>query len=224
MSPRTAAGALPDPSGPLRRGAEPATVPTRAPERELRVVERTRRGRGWQVGTVAGVLLFLALFAVAGFQALIVTHQKSLDDLTTRISAEEERARALEDDLAELQSPQRITEIAKDRLGMVSPPEVVYLQPRDDDDARAGEVPEPTPPATTPPTTLAASKGGSTGSGSGSSTGNSSGSSGSSAGTRSTTGATGATGATGNGSSNGSTNGRTTAGGTGSAPTGGATR
>src|SRR5690606_24641947 len=110
---------------------------------DLRVV-RPHRRRGRQVGTVAAVVLFASLFAVAGFQTFIVSQQKSLDELNGRIAVEAELARTLDNQLAQLQSPQRITEAAN-ALGMVSPPGVAYLQPRPDDDARAAEIPEPAP-------------------------------------------------------------------------------
>ena len=126
----------------VRSGAAlPAPVAPREQDRrpDLRVVRRRRRR--WQVGTVAGIVLFVSLFAVAGFQTLIVAQQKRLDDVTDRIAVEADLARELDDQLAELESPQRITEVARERLGMVSPPGVVYIQPRPDDDARAAEVP-----------------------------------------------------------------------------------
>jgi K+-sensing histidine kinase KdpD len=137
----------------VRAGAAPAPAPAREDRPPaLRVVPRRQR-RGWQVGTVAGALLFAALFAVAGFQALIATHQKHLDEVTDRIAEEEARATALEDDLAELESPQRIIGEATQRLGMMTAAPPVYLHPQDDDDARAAEVPAPTPPTTAAPTT-----------------------------------------------------------------------
>jgi hypothetical protein len=143
---------------PVRRGLlgvlAPSPEPAGAERPDLRVVGRVRRRR-WQVGTVAGIILFAALFAVAGFQTLIVSQQKRLDDLGARIAAETDAGQRLDDDLALLQSPQRITTEATERLGMVAPPGVAYLQPRDDDDARAGEVPAATPPTTAPPATTA---------------------------------------------------------------------
>jgi hypothetical protein len=147
MTPPAATGAaLADPrpavQQPSRRpGVVPGGDHTERPD--LRVVRPARR-RGRQVGTVAAVVLFASLFAVAGFQTFIVSQQKQLDELNGRIGVEAELARTLDNELAELQSPQRITDAAA-ALGMVSPPGVAYLQPRPDDDARAAEIPEPTP-------------------------------------------------------------------------------
>ena len=88
-------------------------------------------------------MVFVALFAVAGFQAMIVSSQKRLDELDRGIAAATAQAQTLDNQLAELESPQRITTEAVQRLGMLSPPGVVYLVPSTDDDARASEVPEP---------------------------------------------------------------------------------
>jgi hypothetical protein len=137
----------------VRSGAAPAPAPAREERQpDLRVVPRRQR-RGWQVGTVAGALLFAALFAVAGFQALIATHQKHLDEVNDRIVAEEGRAAALEDELAQLRSPQRIIGEATQHLGMQTASPPIYLHPQPEDDTRAGEVPDPTPPTTAAPTT-----------------------------------------------------------------------
>lgn len=133
-------------------GLAPEAPPEVDERPELRVVEARRRRSGWQVGTIAGVVLFAALFAVAGFQTLIVSSQKQLDDLNRGIGAATTAGVRLDSQLAELQSPQRITTEATQRLGMVAPPGVAYLQPGPDDDARAGEVPEPSAPPTTPTT------------------------------------------------------------------------
>jgi hypothetical protein len=165
VSPRTAAAdAHPEPRRHGVLGALAAALPDRTSRRdaerpELRVVApATRRRRTWQVGTVAGGLLFFAMFLIVGAQALIVQQQSHIDDVNGRIAAAEKDAETLKIDLAELQSPERIVGEAKDRLGMVQAPSPVYLQPRADDDARAAEVPPVAPPttvakATTPTTT-----------------------------------------------------------------------
>ena len=121
--------------------------------RLLRVVGLHRRRRGWQVGTVAGVLLFAALFVIAGAQALIVQQQQQIDVVNDRVDAAEGDAEQLKLELAELQSPQRITDVAATQLGMVPAPPPVYLLPRPDDDDRAAEIPPATPTTTTPPAT-----------------------------------------------------------------------
>ena len=111
----------------------------------LRLVDRTapeRRRRGLIV-TVLGVVV--VLFAIAGAQTLIVSEQAHIDRVNTRIARAEALSEQLRIELAQLQSPQNITNAATTRLGMIPSPTPVYLQPKPTDDARAGEEPPPTP-------------------------------------------------------------------------------
>jgi len=154
VSPRPA-GAAVHPDG--AHGVAPGRGrprPGPADERpELDVVRAASpRRRSWQVGTLAGAVLFLALFAIAGAQALIVQRQQHLDAVDARIEAAEQEAEQLRDDIAELQSPERIKEEAIERLGMVQAPPPVYLQPTEGDDARAAELPAASPTTTVGPT------------------------------------------------------------------------
>lgn len=136
---------------PRRQRSEPARP-------RLRVVEApeagSRRSPG-RVGTVAGAILFAALFALAGFQTVLVNGQARLDDLDKRIATEQSRRTDLGVSLATLQSPERITSTARDRLGMIAPLASAYLHPSPDDDARATYVApvQATPPTSTAPTT-----------------------------------------------------------------------
>ncbi|WP_334144071.1 hypothetical protein [Rhabdothermincola sp.] len=135
-----------------------AAAPRRAPAREqarsrppLRVVEpgELRRLRPGRVGTIAGTLLFVAMFALAAFQTVIIKEQGTLDDLNGRIREEQIRQRDLALALVELRSPQRITTAARD-LGMISPGAVTYLEPSPGDDAAASyQQPDPAPTTTT---------------------------------------------------------------------------
>jgi TolA-binding protein len=171
MSPRTAA-ARAEAEVETRRhgvfGALAAALPdrtTRRAEAERPALEvvapAARRRRSWQVGTVAGALLFLAMFVIVGAQTLIVQQQRHIDQVNGRITAAQDQAEQLKMDLAELQSPERIVNEARDRLGMVQAPSPVYLLPGTDDDTRAAEVPAATPTTTVPkataPTTTAKS-------------------------------------------------------------------
>jgi cell division protein FtsL len=135
------------------------TSSARAPERrstrvqpnrpELRVVEAPARDRirPARVGTVAGVLLFVALFGVAAFQTVLIRAQDRLDELNRDVAEQTEAARQLELELADLQAPDRIAREARDRLGMIAPYTVTFLEPTPHDDAAATYEP-PAPPAT----------------------------------------------------------------------------
>jgi hypothetical protein len=121
-------------------------------------VEKARRERRRHIGTVACAVLFVALFAVAGSQAYLVQQQRHIDSTNIKISRAEDDAELLRIELAQLQSPQRITQDAAAKLGMIPAPTPVYLEPRVTDDKHAAEEPPaPTPPkavvkATTPTT------------------------------------------------------------------------
>lgn len=134
----------------------------RAPE--LRVIEGStvadrRRSPASVLGTLAVVLLFASLFGVVVFQVFLVQTQFRLDDLNRRVTAEEATARDLGLRTAELEAPERIVRDARDRLGMIPPGDVVYLEPAADDDARAAfdptreTIPTTTVPVTPPTTT-----------------------------------------------------------------------
>lgn len=132
---------------PFPSRAEPRRRGVPAPSRPaLRVVEPAPRRRVGRAGTIAGVVLFVALFALAAFQTVLIRTQARIDDLDRRIAEEEARRTDLTLRLADLRSPDRIVSVATDRLGMIAPGTVAYLQPRPDDDVRATYRPAPPPP------------------------------------------------------------------------------
>lgn len=141
----------------------PRQAPARAPQRkaashperpELRVVPEKREGlRPARVGTIAGVLLFLALFALAAFQTVLIRAQDRLDDLHRDVAQQAELDEQLKLQLADLHSPERIAQVARDRLGMIAPHTVTFLDPRADDDQKATYDPTVGPTTTAPTTT-----------------------------------------------------------------------
>lgn len=140
------------PVRPVRR----STTERRGDRPPLRVVDPSelQRLKPARVGTIAGVLLFVALFALAAFQTVLIKSQSRLDELNDHLDAERERQEQLELELADLRSPERITAAAQDRLGMLAPYEVTFIQPSPDDDERARYVdpaaPSPPDPAAEP--------------------------------------------------------------------------
>lgn len=130
----------------------------------LRVVDTSevadaRRNPTRVFGVLTLGLLFAALFGVVVFQVFLVQTQFKLDEVNRKVAAEEERAQDLGLRAAELEAPERIVRDARDRLGMISPGEPAYLDPKPDDAARAAFDPakEKAPtttvaPATTPTT------------------------------------------------------------------------
>jgi cell division protein FtsB len=120
-----------------RAPARPTAPSERRPD--LRVVEGPSRAglKPARVGTIAGVLLFLALFALAAFQTVLIRAQDRLDELNSDVATEQELDAQLRLQLAELQSPERIAQAARDRLGMIAPNTVTFLEPSPTDDSAA---------------------------------------------------------------------------------------
>ncbi len=93
---------------------------------DLRVVaERSGHSTGTYLVALAMSLLFLVLFGLAVFHTVLIGAQDQLDGLDARIEAEQDRQHRLRLRLAELESPERIVEVATGDLGMVAPDEVV---------------------------------------------------------------------------------------------------
>lgn len=155
VAPRTAAVA-----GVARRSGGFLAPDTATEDRpSLRVVAEARRERRRRIGVLALIGLAVAMFAVVGSQTLIVSQQAHIDHVNNQIADAETKARELHLELAQLQSPQHITSEATSKLGMIPAPTPVYLQPKDTDDARAGEMPPAPTPTTVPsasPSTTAA--------------------------------------------------------------------
>lgn len=115
----------------------PASRPERerAPRPDLRLVERasgsTSRALTRAVTVLAGLLATAGLFLVVCLHVLLTQGQADLDGLRARADAEAARNRRLRVQVAELESPSRIVSAAREHLGMVPPPTVVYLPAAD---------------------------------------------------------------------------------------------
>jgi cell division protein FtsL len=116
----------------------PGALPRRRTEpegrrRHLRVVGPGRTGLGLALSPRAGVILtvlaFVALFGVAASHALLIQNQANVDELDSRVAAEQARYEELRLEVAQLESPQRISTEAQQTLGMVPAGEVEWLTP-----------------------------------------------------------------------------------------------
>lgn len=115
-------------AAPQRRPAAPGRRPS--PGRHLAPVERPRPRRSPAVPALVGAgMVIAALLALAVMHALLIGGQVRLDGLRADAAAETEAIRRLELRVAELESPDRVLAVARDRLGMVQPAEVGYLLP-----------------------------------------------------------------------------------------------
>lgn len=140
---RRAGAAAPNRMSTAPRGVDVAAERRRAPEaparpaarpslrlvddRRLQVASRRRSARALLV--VTGLLVIASLFGVVVFHAVLVSGQGRLDGLQQQVAEEQSRYQALRLEVAELEAPGRIVEVAQGRLGMVSPSEIRYLTP-----------------------------------------------------------------------------------------------
>lgn len=119
---------------------EPVRSRDRAVRPDLRVVDaprRTLRTSTGRLGIVLGAVVFGVLFALAGLQAILVNGQARIDKLDHEISVQQSRSKDLSIQVATMESPERVVEVARDRLGMVAPGASAYLVPDATDDSRA---------------------------------------------------------------------------------------
>lgn len=141
-----------DPDVPAARSAAAEHAPERRHRRaepagrHLRSVPQRRRSA--TVPALVGVgIVLAALLGLAVMHALLIGGQIRLDAMRRDVAAESEEIRRLELRVAQLESPQRVLDAARSRLGMVQPDEVGYLVAGTGD----GADPLRVPPATVPP-------------------------------------------------------------------------
>lgn len=136
-SPRPAPASTAPVMGSAAAAVAVAPLPTRpeplrpAAPRHLRVVapsERVRRRLTPATAALATVGLFVVLFAVAVSQTVLVQGQARLDAIDAQLAVEQARYQELRLDVAQLESPTRVVAAAHQQ-GMVTPDDLVYLQP-----------------------------------------------------------------------------------------------
>jgi cell division protein FtsL len=147
---RTSGSALGTAPAPRRA---PGSRPAPRPAPPLRLVPdaelgRRRRALARVCTALAVVLSAVGLFFVVFLQVLLTQGQAELDRLNARAEVEAAQNRRLRVAVAELESPDRIVGVARQRLGMVPPATVTYLQ------AAGPSDPIPPVPAGPPPTTV----------------------------------------------------------------------
>jgi cell division protein FtsL len=127
-------------AAPAPRPARPAAPPAARP-RHLRVVapsERLRHRLTPATAVLATLAVFGVLLAVAVAQTVLVQGQGRLDQLDAQLTVEQARYQELRLEVAQLESPERVVAAAQAQ-GMVTPDDLVYLQPEaTDHEATAG--------------------------------------------------------------------------------------
>jgi cell division protein FtsL len=92
------------------------------------LVRSARQGRRLLVTTCTFLTIVLA-FGVAASQVFVAQNQARIDHVHAQLKAEQARYDRLRFKVAELESPERIVEVAHDRLGMIEPAKVTYVAP-----------------------------------------------------------------------------------------------
>ncbi len=85
------------------------------------------------------------MFALAAFQTVIIKSQADIDATARQITEQETLQRQLDYELADLNSPQRISRAAGE-LGLITPGLVTYLQPEATDEIKAAIGGDPAAP------------------------------------------------------------------------------
>lgn len=96
-------------------------------EPELSARGKRRRAR-LLLGAI-GTVIVGGLFGLAVFNVLLAQGQVRLNEIETRAAAEQSQYERLRLEVAQLQSPERVVAAAQERLGMVPPAVVTYLNP-----------------------------------------------------------------------------------------------
>ena len=121
---------------PATRSTRPSARPDVAPKTSnrppLRVVDgretaRRRRRRG--VAWMGLGLLATGLLAVVTSHVILSQQHYELEQLERQAAISQRKYDQLRLDVARLEAPERIVEVATGRLGMVTPDEVTYLTP-----------------------------------------------------------------------------------------------
>ena len=79
-------------------------------------------------GVMAATGAFVALLFIAGFHSVLVSGQHEVDALEARLTAGRGQTQMLRMEVARLESPGRILDVARGRLGMEPPPKLFYLE------------------------------------------------------------------------------------------------
>ncbi len=98
---------------------------------------QTKFGAGVGVaGILAVVAFFACLLLLANFHVVVIGDQLEFDRLENRLESGLEEAQTLRNEVARLESPDRILSAAEGRLGMEPPPERLQLALVLDGDSR----------------------------------------------------------------------------------------
>jgi cell division protein FtsL len=113
-----------------RPSVRPAPAPRPRAKPELRVVpDPTPRARIILVTVVGVSVLFVILFGLVLAHTVLVQNQQRLDTLDAQVREQQATYQRNRLEVAQLEAPARIVDVATQRLHMVPPPGTSYLVP-----------------------------------------------------------------------------------------------
>ncbi len=115
-----------------RRLPLPAPAPRREqqPRPSLRVVREANRRPRYALWTVVVLgAVFALFFALVMFHTVLLQNQRRLDQLDAQVRSEQATYQQRRLQVAQLQSPERILEVATAKLGLVPSTGTTYLTP-----------------------------------------------------------------------------------------------
>jgi len=101
-------------------------TPRSSAQTVLSFLRRSRTG-DLSFVAVAFTVVFGSLLGIVALQTMIVQNRVELDRVSSQLDEELEINRRLRLEVIELESPDRVLELASDRLGMIRPDERRYL-------------------------------------------------------------------------------------------------
>lgn len=127
--------AVPERLGATSPGLSPQRLRPGGTRPRLRLVDNSRleraarRRRARRLVVAAAVLAVTSLIALAATHAMLVSNQVRLDALEQEAAEAQARHQALRLEVATLEDPARVVSVATERLGMVPPEAITYLEP-----------------------------------------------------------------------------------------------
>lgn len=117
------------------------TPATRERRPQLRVVDEPaprRLNLGVVTALVVGAV-FAVLFGLVVFHTVLLQNQQKLDHLNSQVSEAQGQYQSMRLQVAQLEAPQRILDVATHKLGMVPPDGTTYLTPAAGSGASSGD-------------------------------------------------------------------------------------
>jgi cell division protein FtsL len=113
---------------PAKKRAEPLKSPSRRPRLAVVEAKKSRRIFIFKVAIIS-IAAVAAIFSVVIAEGVIAQRQMEIDSLSSQIANEQIVHQQLSAQVANLEAPNRIENYAQNKLNMVSPTNIIYVNP-----------------------------------------------------------------------------------------------